>query len=253
MLKVRKKAYKLTLREVQDWMRTTGKGYKRAAEHFGVPEGDLRALKSTAFAPHPGGPGRGGAEPYRPSAGSDLGDEDDTGDESEVEDEPSLAVGAIQAPDIEALDPATTTTEDFLAWRLRFEIGMVTAAVEAGSPNVARNWEIVSQRTRIALDQHREDLRRAADARGRGDISDPHEIAKRVLKRARELVNLAPEECEDVLRHWAKALRFDLTREEEDHAGQAAPHAVQVLVEPRIEGDPGSREGERGREEDHGE
>jgi hypothetical protein len=116
---------------------------------------------------------------------------------------------------------------------------MVRIAIEAGSPNVARNWEVVAQRSRTALDEHNDNLRQIEEAKGRKDLADPIELSKRIAKRLRELTALAPEEWTTTLHALAKALRCTVHPEGVEH-GQDQGES------PEAGGDPGSVAADRG-------
>ena len=195
---------KLSLKAVQAWMRKHGKGYAAAAAHFGVPEIQLRQLKQGITTP---GPGRGGAEPYPGDLDESYGSPDEG---------PELTLGdTFTAPEMPDLDWAHCTPEDFLKHRLEHALKLVKIAVDAGSPNVARNWEVIAQRTRADLDATREAQRVSDEAKGRSELADPAAIARRITSKARELASVAPEECVGLLHALAKQLRLRVVREDE--------------------------------------
>jgi hypothetical protein len=140
--------------EVQAWMAATGRGYKAAARHFGIP---VDTVKTWGRSPT--------AKPSRAPAPA-------------REAPPPVPVPAVEEP------PADLTSADAVTYwrdRLRVALQAVGVALAAGHAGVAKDWERIAADHRLRLDEalkaHRQDVERAE----RAAVRDPRELACRLL------------------------------------------------------------------------
>jgi hypothetical protein len=150
--------------EVQAWMAATGRGYKAAARHFGLP---VDTVKTWGRSPS--------AKPSRAHAPA------------------REAVPPVPAPAVEE-PPADLTSADAVTYwrdRLRVALQAVGVALGAGHAGVAKDWERIAADHRERLDEalkaHRQDMERAE----RAAVRDPRELALRLLPELPKLLEVA--------------------------------------------------------------